>query len=236
MRLKATTLSIIFSLQFFSGLSHADVVNTYNNFSSTGDIYSPSGGWIGDRFPESDSTIHFREGNSFQATVTGNLVSISTGLHRPSTSEEFFNLSIYNDNAGFIGNTAVWSQEYSFGDLFCCIDFTTTTDFLIDDDNILLTAGEIYWLVVETSFDVAGDFSWSSNNTGARGGYNLGRFNEGSGRILDDTLSNATLRSFSIAVNAVPVPAAVWLFGSALIGLLIIGRSKNKHVFKLANN
>ncbi|UCB54105.1 MAG: VPLPA-CTERM sorting domain-containing protein [Thiotrichales bacterium] len=41
------------------------------------------------------------------------------------------------------------------------------------------------------------------------------------------TLSaNATGGSYSMTVNAVPVPAAVWLFGSGLIGLIAVARRK----------
>ena len=34
----------------------------------------------------------------------------------------------------------------------------------------------------------------------------------------------------SVPVSTVPLPAAVWLFGSAVIGLLAVGRGRRKHV------
>lgn len=39
--------------------------------------------------------------------------------------------------------------------------------------------------------------------------------------------SNATGSSYSMTINAVPIPAAVWLFGSGLIGLIAVARRKN---------
>jgi hypothetical protein len=49
----------------------------------------------------------------------------------------------------------------------------------------------------------------------ALGGYRTGAWNQ-----IND--------GYSLTVSQVPVPAAVWLFGSALAGMGIIGRRKNK--------
>ena len=39
---------------------------------------------------------------------------------------------------------------------------------------------------------------------------------------------NAGVDNYQLTVSAVPIPAAVWLFGSALAGLGVIGRRKGK--------
>jgi PKD repeat protein len=50
--------------------------------------------------------------------------------------------------------------------------------------------------------------------------------------ILDvyDELGNSDLATLQITVNAVPVPSAVWLFGSGLIGLVGMARRRRKTV------
>ncbi len=51
-------------------------------------------------------------------------------------------------------------------------------------------------------------------------------FNIGSQRNLDELVSLFAWAVRSGDVSAVPVPAAVWLFGSGLIGLLGIAKRK----------
>lgn len=44
--------------------------------------------------------------------------------------------------------------------------------------------------------------------------------------IIQEDLARSDLRYASFAVSAVPVPAAVWLFGSGLLGLIGVARRK----------
>jgi hypothetical protein len=215
-------------LSFFSGNLGATPVDTYNNFGQSGDLYSPYGNWIGDRFPDEDDTVTHLIGVSFEASVTGALASITAAIFGPErgyTPESSFSLSLYSDNNGVEG-AQVWSQSYSYDDIYCCYDSGNgVTDFTIHNgDAVTLNASQIYWLVVETPIDVAGSFSWYADNTGATGNFHMGRYIEATGDYLSDYINNSSSRAFSISVNQVPLPTSIWLLGSALLGMGLFGR------------
>jgi hypothetical protein len=54
----------------------------------------------------------------------------------------------------------------------------------------------------------------------------MGRYNEETGVYLSDHLTNSSSRAFSVSVSQVPLPAAFWLFGSALLGMGLFRRGK----------
>ena len=61
--------------------------------------------------------------------------------------------------------------------------------------------------------------------TGYAGGINgIGTFSLLAGEVLTIGYSNEEFYMSGMAVSAVPLPAAFWLFGSALLGFVTIGR------------
>jgi hypothetical protein len=217
-------------LSLFAGSASAATVYAYNNFGKSGDLYNPYGNWIGDRTPDEDDTVTHLIGVSFEASETGTLAGITAAIWGPGsgyTSASRFSLSLYEDDSGVEG-AQVWSQDYSFNDIYCCFDSGNgVTDFSISNgEDVTLNASQTYWLVAETSVDVVGSFSWYADNTGARGGFHMGRYNEETGVFLSDHLPDSSSRAFSLSVSTVPLPAAFWLFGSALLGMGLFRRGK----------
>lgn len=81
------------------------------------------------------------------------------------------------------------------------------------------------WSTVGAAFDTA---IAGSIETTLLAGYYLINL---TGKIFTDLSDPAPdLVQYGLRISAVPVPAAVWLFGSAMIGLIGFGRSKKSEV------
>lgn len=81
-----------------------------------------------------------------------------------------------------------------------------------------MTAGTQYWLTIYST----GTLEWGWQN--GTGGDNLSsRYNRGQSQWLQAP-SN---RAFSFN-SAVPLPSAVWIFGTGLMSLLAFNKRKNK--------
>jgi hypothetical protein len=113
------------------------------------------------------------------------------------------------------------------------------------DDNV--TVGE--YLEISFTEDVVVENLWFNNNhdggfdatdlvtiglldysvaTGFADGANgIGPFSLAAGEILKVAYKNEEFYMSGMAVSPVPVPAAVWLFGTALIGFVGLGRRTN---------
>lgn len=168
--------------------------------------------------------------------MTGTLDSITTAMWGPDsgyTPQSSFRLSLYADNSGVEG-AQVWSQTYNIADIYCCRDTSNgVTDFAISNGSaVTLNANQTYWLVAETDLDVVGSFSWSAVdlNTGPKGDFHMVMYNETSGSDYSVYYPDSSTRAFSVSVNTVPLPAAVWLFGSSLVGLGLFRRATNHGV------
>jgi len=83
----------------------------------------------------------------------------------------------------------------------------------------------------DASFNIA-SLTFSAHNSGVSPtDISIGLFAGGSPRIWADSSgfvdTNPTFVDGTVTVNAVPVPAAVWLFGSGLIGMIGIARKRS---------
>lgn len=121
----------------------------------------------------------------------------------------------------FVGDSLIYDAGIGFDDVW---SFTLTDDLttaISIDANDFAPAFEISdFLVVSDDitfvFDAA-DNAYSSSSALAAGEYTFSV----SGLVTGDFGG-----SYNVLVGAVPVPAAVWLFGSALLGLAATGRRK----------
>lgn len=94
--------------------------------------------------------------------------------------------------------------------------FSTTVDGIADDPGVVCFAGQ----ACQSVFG-----SYNNNQTGDTVNFSITNlvFNPGS----DPNAADATFTgNFSFTVSEVPLPAAAWLFGSALLGLGALKRSK----------
>lgn len=113
-----------------------------------------------------------------------------------------FNLNeISAFSLSFSGNSTVGAFTYSFADLSALI-YNVGSPFLGDE-----TSGA-YQEAIGTNFDGATGFDYYS-------GIGFGGFG---GAVTDKATNAISYSSELVQVTAVPVPAAVWLFGSALVG------------------
>ncbi len=229
MKLRVLMFASILVLGSFAGVVSAASVYTYNSFGQPGDLYGPGGNWIGDRTPDTDDTVMRFIGVSFEASVTGTLAGITAAMWGPGngyTPQSSFRLSLYADNSGVEG-AQVWSQTYNFDDIYCCRDTSNgVTNFAISNGNaVTLNANQTYWLTAETDLDVVGSFSWSAVNAEPTGDFHMVMYNETNGTDYSVYYRDTPTRAFSVSVNAVPLPAAFWLFGTSLIGLGLFRRT-----------
>jgi hypothetical protein len=140
-------------------------------------------------------SLKFWNGSAWSASVPGGeYVTISEALGGTTT---FTTAGISNPN-GVVG------QFDGAGDLHEHLDFSVYTG-----SNVLGGTAGAYWITLQLF------------QTAAGGGPTLGTPSVPFSIVFNRGLST---ENFEAAVAAVPVPAAVWLFGSALAGLGVFKR------------
>jgi len=110
----------------------------------------------------------------------------------------------------FSGNSSVGAFKHSLADLSALI-YNIGSPFLGDE-----TSGA-YQEGIGTNFDGVTGFDYYS-------GMGFGGFG---GAVTDKATNAISYSSELVQVTAVPVPAAVWLFGSALAGFIGAARRRN---------
>ncbi len=96
-------------------------------------------------------------------------------------------------------NIRTYDTQFTYGNIF---ELRNVSESLNGNGELLLS-GDLYW---SDPFFTGGIAAWSNLFVGAN--------------------TNIKLGSFSLVPAAVPVPTAIWLFGSGLIGLLGVNRRK----------
>jgi hypothetical protein len=102
-------------------------------------------------------------------------------------------------------------------------------DYSADITATTLTAGTTYWLSIfnDTTADTDDIWAWVyANNAFTSGNNSYGSATDGA-TWLGNTIVDFSFRLDNAAVSAVPVPAAVWLMGSALAGLFGFSHRKS---------
>lgn len=167
-------------------------------------------------------------GQSFAATIT------TTG---PSTVNlnDIFTVDIVG--TGFVGNVDGGGVNLAFDQnvfnvLSVSIDesvwnFGSTGISTGSIDNV---TGTVDGIMVNTFADVSGDFVVATLEVQAVGLGDNSLFQLSALGInpwaSSGSLINPSFSDSSISVSAVPVPAAIWLFGSGLIGIIGMARRK----------
>lgn len=153
---------------------------------------------------------------------SGSLINTSLHFYQPGIFNSNFETPFISDASGFLNNLPAPGQTKTIGSACTACVTSTTADWAFETSEVSFTGsiGEVpvamtnynsvYPLVDNNPlFDdgVAG----SPMTEGPWPGQNMG---------IDFTSITAT------NISAVPVPAAVWLFGSGLISLVVLARRK----------
>jgi hypothetical protein len=133
----------------------------------------------------------------------------------PLPALEIFRVHIYADNSTLIvPGTDLYSQLYGYApsDLFAnpIVTLSTSQTFLLD-------ANTTYWIGFDTS--ATSSLGWTYNQDISRRGDMARRFTTPTWIHLTDAIEPA------LRITVIPVPAAVWLLGSAL-GALGLARRR----------
>jgi len=131
---------------------------------------------------------------------TLNIVGVGAPGGYDFTTGDNIALSVYDDD-GFFSDTQLWSFDHQ------------------------VTSAEASAGLVDLTFDV----SWLAGAAGTSlDVYAFARVDKYENTFFwgDDTPETGTLAVTVEAPSAVPIPAAAWLFGSAILGLLGIARRK----------
>lgn len=148
-----------------------------------------------------------------------------SGTDNAPTVDDVFTLRIYSDSTG--PNTEL--HEFTIGNMVNRTDTgldigaADIFDYSANITATTLTAGTTYWLSIinDTTADADDDWVWIfANNVNTAGNNAYSSTNDGSSwtQLTSPTVAYS-FRLDDAAVSAVPVPAAVWLMGSALAGL-----------------
>ena len=165
---------------------------------------------------------------TFTVGQSGVLQQVDLMLSRWGAATGNFSLSILTTSGGVPdgGGSTLFSQLYPVTDIVP-VDDPSSNEFLsidVSSANISVSPGDTLALAVTH----AGN-NWVQWNS-VLGGYGSGSGFVGDGdlvtswRLINNLDYDLVFRTY---VSTVPVPAAVWLFGSGLLGLIGVARRKN---------
>ncbi len=140
----------------------------------------------------------FDEGATISGSFTVNDLDNSGNIVGGALFDDIQEVSAFT--LSFSGNSTVGAFSHGLGDLTALI-YNTGSPYLGDE----ITPNQE---AIGTNFDGANGFDYYS-------GMGFGGFG---GAVTDKANNAISYSSELVQVNAVPVPAAAWLFGSALLG------------------
>jgi len=206
----------------------------YDTF-GPGDSYSPSPGYV--FFDGPPGTIRdFRVGNQFVPSSSGTLASVTLAagiedsrfVQSPSNSllVQLRTNEIQNGQqqpGSFLASALVNGQMGVVGSSIVTANF---------GGSIAIDAGTPYWIVALPNPSSPLSGGWSTNSIGTTGwnGQYLSQFAVfPPGSILSEWVTSDSLQgAFRVEANLIPIPAAFWLFGFALLSLGSMGCRKRR--------
>ncbi len=175
-----------------------------------------------------------RAADNFTLTGSATITNITwSGLYYSSntpTEPDDFTLRFYTDSAGLPDNAGLIGI-YTPGNAVNRVDSGVNGaggldifNYSVDITPLMLSAG-IYWISIvnDTTADTDDNWLWSLSSAIVTGGGDSA-FQTGTSSTWSS--GNSEYSFVLNDVSAVPVPAAVWLMGSALAGLLGFSRRK----------
>ncbi|MFK8068737.1 MAG: VPLPA-CTERM sorting domain-containing protein [Gammaproteobacteria bacterium] len=210
--IKIITTPLLFVVSFsanailfdFSGVADGDynVGDSALTFSDSGITYTLSA-------PSTSSFFRFDNGQLlFGANTNGNAAS--------QFNLTSFNLIVTGGDAQLLGYST--GNETVSGDIFTITGSNTNNNY--DDlDGSTVSANAVFPTALTLTENAIYNFTYDLSNNGTDNGNNA-----------TNGVTGLSALSVDIAPSAVPVPAAVWLFGSALLGLAGFKRSKSSVV------
>ncbi len=168
----------------------------------------------------------FQDATQFTASSSGNLSGLNVGITQIyGAGATTVTLTLLSDNGGTLGSS-LWSDtltnqqismytELPNGDLTGGLSLSNL-------GGPMLSAGSTYWL--QASADPSAMLSWGYADTNMGGTYATYNSTNNGGTGVWSYNTNAT-NGFATEVivdqaQATPIPAAVWLLGSGLAGLI----------------
>ena len=147
-------------------------------------------------------------GFMFTAQSTGAVASLDAIVFSNNPGNMMF--SLYTDNSGIVGSL--------LETITMDVPDTNSANVILNASAIgstILTSGEQYWLVA-TGDGTTNSYSWIFNTQGDTGPRVFGT----------TTLSYDTQLLGAFRITTVPIPPALYLFGSGLLGLIGISSRK----------
>ena len=160
--------------------------------------------------PEVDGVVQY------SGSVDGWIINVTTGLSKPALREPQLDLNSVNVSGGSGSlRISVWDDGYS----------TMAPGFIGAIGGTTNGVVEVTYAVGGNTTDVLSYGSGAFSGTADLNGPNSDNYRMGVDAIIhhDD---GTKVTSFDTTIQPVPIPAAAWLFGSALAGIITIGRRR----------
>jgi hypothetical protein len=182
----------------------------------------------------SDTNFPFQFADDFNISVDDYIVQdvhwsgvycttiCSDKSYAPPTQDDDFTIYFFDESPTADKPLANPFASFNVGDVTRTLD--TSTDYyyystLIPD--LALTSNTDYWISIQNNTTGQGTYVWGWATTG---------FDVVDGNAVERYPGWSNVEgiemSFSLTGTIVPIPAAVWLFGSGLLGLIGIARRK----------
>lgn len=217
--MKAAGLCLLIAFVLISGQPADAATLTTGNLLTSG---RPQAGW-GLGYTNTSST-NLQNAQSITTTVAGVLDNIGVEIYNTGLAIDDLTLSIYTAVGGVPG-TLIGSVTEPIASFPSGTNITTTIDF--SGLGIFLSPSTQYVLTasVATPLLTNSQYVWTSTtDSGYSGGVPLYN-NGGTGDPWQPYPAHNDF-VFGVYVNSVPIPPALWLFGSGLLGLVGIARRK----------
>jgi len=152
----------------------------------------------------------FTQGFQFAPTASGVFTSLDVGMGVSGTPPETVRFDLYADASDTLG-ALLESVDVIVNNNTTTLGISTG----LASGSTNLVAGQMYWLIATSLSGV--NVPWGQNSTGDSGLHWV------NGSVYEEP---DTKGAFRVNASVVPIPAAVWLFGSGLLGLVGMARRK----------